>query len=429
MPDDDEPIYVMHPDASRDGEAKSLSADAEGVRRKRDAGLGITTDESFTLAAGTPPSVFQRATQPHGAHGSELDDERWEETDIAPPATVHSADQRLLIAEGPMFVSENQRAELRLTEYARQLTGGGGKAGQGYPAVLMPHEEEDTCEPSPCSQGSEEWTLDSTEPDSRSSPNAKPSHTDDECSPDTGPEFPTGMTFDVWENNLDGTIYRHRDQTPPLKSICSRLWLTSSAEDSPAKTSPSPDDEPDLPASAPDSFSSSHESQTLFSATEDGSSLRTYPDCFPALDEIKKLESTEQDATSPSFSRRWPTSGFTTSPGEHWTADTSECPNGGDASSSLRDVLEVRAPSRFSLSPKAAAGILRRALRRGKALPTALQAALSERAKGHEEDGETTSTTEPTSPAPSAPSGEKEPADPPETSARISSPDDQMTMI
>jgi len=33
-------------------------------------------------------------------------------------------------------VSENQRAELRLTPYSRQLTSGGGKPGQGYPCVL-----------------------------------------------------------------------------------------------------------------------------------------------------------------------------------------------------------------------------------------------------------------------------------------------------
>jgi DNA (cytosine-5)-methyltransferase 1 len=33
-------------------------------------------------------------------------------------------------------VSENQRGELRTTDYAQQLTTGGGKPGQGYPAVL-----------------------------------------------------------------------------------------------------------------------------------------------------------------------------------------------------------------------------------------------------------------------------------------------------
>lgn len=39
-----------------------------------------------------------------------------------------------LVAYG---VSENQRAEFRLTEYSRQITTGGGKPGQGYPAALV----------------------------------------------------------------------------------------------------------------------------------------------------------------------------------------------------------------------------------------------------------------------------------------------------
>jgi len=46
-----------------------------------------------------------------------------------------------------LFVSENQRAELRLTPYARQLTTGGGKPGQGYPAVLTEQNEGFAC---PC---------------------------------------------------------------------------------------------------------------------------------------------------------------------------------------------------------------------------------------------------------------------------------------
>lgn len=37
----------------------------------------------------------------------------------------------------PMAVSENQRAELRETPIAAQLTAGGGKPGQGYPAVRV----------------------------------------------------------------------------------------------------------------------------------------------------------------------------------------------------------------------------------------------------------------------------------------------------
>jgi DNA (cytosine-5)-methyltransferase 1 len=39
--------------------------------------------------------------------------------------------------EPPSFLSENQRAEVLETPYARQLTTGGGKPGQGYPAARI----------------------------------------------------------------------------------------------------------------------------------------------------------------------------------------------------------------------------------------------------------------------------------------------------
>jgi hypothetical protein len=146
------------------------------------------------------------------------------------------------------------------------------------------------------------------------------------------------------------------------------LVFKSFAAASPAKTSQLPESEPALPGKEVDCSMTQHESQTLFSDQEDGSLLRTFPDYFPAT----------KDATSPSYSRRWPTSGFTTSPGECWTADTSECPNGGGEYSSLLDVLEADVPPRFYLSPKAAAGILRRAEKRGKNLPPPLDKALRE---------------------------------------------------
>jgi hypothetical protein len=61
--------------------------------------------------------------------------------------------------------------------------------------------------------------------------------------------------------------------------------------------------------------------------------------------------------------------------GELWTLDTSESPNDG-VECSLSQVLNPTAPQRFSLSAKAASGILRRAGRRDKVLPAALQTAL-----------------------------------------------------
>src|SRR5437764_15493413 len=77
---------------------------------------------------------------------------------------------------------------------------------------------------------------------------------------------------------------------------------TSSAEASRsrAKTSPSLANALASSASAPASSSSSHESLTLFSQPEDGSSLRTYPDSFPRT--VAEI--------SESYSRRWPSSGF-----------------------------------------------------------------------------------------------------------------------
>jgi len=42
---------------------------------------------------------------------------------------------RVTLVTDATFVSENQRAEIMETPYARQLTAGGGKPGQGYPAV------------------------------------------------------------------------------------------------------------------------------------------------------------------------------------------------------------------------------------------------------------------------------------------------------
>jgi site-specific DNA-cytosine methylase len=61
--------------------------------------------------------------------------------------------------------------------------------------------------------------------------------------------------------------------------------------------------------------------------------------------------------------------------GELWTLATSESPSDA-VECSLSQVLNPTAPQRFSLSAKAASGILRRAGRRGKVLPAALQTAL-----------------------------------------------------
>ena len=98
-----------------------------------------------------------------------------------------------------------------------------------------------------------------------------------------------------------------------------------------------------------------------------GWSGRTSPACC-RLTEEKRLEPSSEG---------WGNSGMG-GPTESWTLSTSDWPN--DASvCSLSQVLEAgNVPRRFYLTPRACAGILRRAEKRGKALPPSLRQALAQ---------------------------------------------------
>ena len=137
---------------------------------------------------------------------------------------------------------------------------------------------------------------------------------------------------------------------------------TSGQVDSPAKTSASLASERDSQGSA---AASPSPSSTLWSSADlDGS-------CWKM-----SLGSSVQTTalTSDGFSMKWSNSGMAFR-GELWTLDTSESPSDA-VECSLSQVLNPTAPARFSLSARAASGILRRANRRGKVLPAALQTAL-----------------------------------------------------
>ena len=73
--------------------------------------------------------------------------------------------------------------------------------------------------------------------------------------------------------------------------------------------------------------------------------------------------------------RSWET--VTVSPGVSSTRNTGECPR-DEKESTLSQILQANAPERYCLSAKACEGILRRAERRGKALPQILRDALEE---------------------------------------------------
>ena len=74
----------------------------------------------------------------------------------------------------------------------------------------------------------------------------------------------------------------------------------------------------------------------------------------------------------------WKTAGMR-SRGECWTRNLPEWPSDA-AVSFLSDVLIQDAPQRYSLSPIACAGIIRRAERRGRSLPEPLGTALAKQA-------------------------------------------------
>ena len=153
-----------------------------------------------------------------------------------------------------------------------------------------------------------------------------------------------------------------------------------STEASPARTSAWPASGPVLGASAAASGLSS--TGCGANCGHDGRLLRMSPDFYPAT----------ADATLESFSTGWMTSG-SMSRGRYWTRSTSESRNAA-AACSLSQVLQDEVSSKFYLSAKAAAGILRRAMRRGKSLPAHLEQAL----RTLSGDTETTSTPmEPTS--------------------------------
>ena len=64
-------------------------------------------------------------------------------------------------------------------------------------------------------------------------------------------------------------------------------------------------------------------------------------------------------------------------PGKSMTLNTGECPS-AVRESTLSQILNLNAPEKYSLSPKACAGIVRRAEKRGKMLPDMLREALME---------------------------------------------------
>ena len=138
--------------------------------------------------------------------------------------------------------------------------------------------------------------------------------------------------------------------------------LTLFAEASPARMLAWPDAARDWLESEADFGLSSTE--FLQSLARDGLLSRTSPACYPAT----------ADGTLPPSFEGWSNSGMACA-GGYLTLSISEWPSEGVVCS-LSAILETDVPRKYYLSARAARGILRRAEKRGKALPPMLHHAL-----------------------------------------------------
>src|SRR3990170_1017724 len=146
------------------------------------------------------------------------------------------------------------------------------------------------------------------------------------------------------------------------------------------------------PSASPKSIPTPALSSTLWSATAlPPSSSKTYRASSPVI-EGETWRRSAVDWRNSGTGGRF---GFS-------TLATSECPSADDESSSsvcaavpttLTDVLQQRAPPRFSLSAPPARGILRRATKRGRTLPEALEMALTSLARSPAPAASDTTTT------------------------------------
>jgi hypothetical protein len=273
------------------------------------------------------------------AHGPE-DCERWEPSDLNNTLSPRDGS-----APSTLVFTVNQRDEVReLGDTAAALSA--TPSGLLHQETLLAQEVS--------SAGSGGSISDSPGPGGAMPSSASPTPGGDPSSPSTGPESRSTMTSPP--------------SGPAPPSTCS-------AEASPARTSASPADARDSQELVPASSMSSHESLQLFDLA--GYSSRTYPDCSPRT----------AVGTSESFLERWPTSG-TAWAGGLSTAVTSECRSDAAGCSSwepsLTEILEPPqdVPARYSLSARAAQGILRRAAKRGRTLSGLSAAALESVAGG-----------------------------------------------
>ena len=182
------------------------------------------------------------------------------------------------------------------------------------------------------------------------------------------------VSFHWQDGQTMDTMAVDRSQTLMVGKVPAIFWNPSIASPtvSHAKTYPLPADALALTATDPASSSRPCESSRRCAMPpEESIQLGLWPRTSP--DSSQPTEVLQWAGAS----TRWPTSGRWESNGRCWTRSTSGCPSvANECSSSLGGILESQVEARYFLSEKAAAGILRRANKRGRQLPPLLEQAL-----------------------------------------------------
>ena len=185
-------------------------------------------------------------------------------------------------------------------------------------------------------------------------------------------------------SKLTGLPY---NDSPTFETLERTIFSPSiaSRRESHARMSRSPDAAPDSRESALDCFTSLRESCKNFDPL--GLCSKMFPDFFlpTTAETLRKSSAFSWSSAGMGYRGVCSIADIST-----WPSDAKEC--------SLSDVLESHVPQRFFLSPRAARGILRRAEKRGRTLPSHLQAALESLATSQDVDAKMISTsTVPTS--------------------------------
>jgi hypothetical protein len=234
-------------------------------------------------------------------------------------------------------LSENQRGELLLTDVAHQLTAGGGKPGQGYQAVLT---------------------------------SSRAEHRVKTClSPD-----------DVLVSNPEN-VRACTSSSPASSGLFDRDGFSGRTSPAPSRLAGVRDADAAGRFYAGIAVEAAQELAQALRSTSSGTSRR--------WTEARALAAEQHAASSivtPGRTSLWSApsceNSGTESHGGFSTAVSSECRSDADGCSSsepsLSMILEppLSVPARYSLSARAARGILRRAERRGRTLPSHLSAAL-----------------------------------------------------